>query len=294
MDVPGPIRVPLLDLDLLSTLVAIAETGNFSRAAEKVGRTPSAVSMQVKKIEDMIERTVFVRDSRSVRLTHDGMLLVAHARRMLTLNREAMSRYVAPELVGEVRLGAPDDVVERFLTEMVRRFTSTFPGVTLTVVVDGTSELLAQVRERRLDLAVVTAEAGFEGDEVVEIVHREPLVWAMREGGSAIERTPLPIAVWEEDCLWRQAAISGFEATGRPFQVALESASIAGQRAAVLIDLAVACLPASALGGPIVEVDPTYGLPSLPTYALGLVVAENPTPPAEEAALYVRTCRRCD
>jgi DNA-binding transcriptional LysR family regulator len=148
---------PLLELDLLRTLVAIAETGNFSAAADRLGRTPSAVSMQVKKMEEMVGAALFVRDSRSVSLTRDGEALLQHGRRLLALNREMMTRFARPDLVGEVHLGAPDDVAERFLPTMLRHFAETHPGVILNVLVDGTRRLKEMVDEQTLDLAIVTA-----------------------------------------------------------------------------------------------------------------------------------------
>ena len=107
-------QIPLLELDLLKTIVAIAETGNFSAAAEVVHRTPSAVSMQVKRIEELLSRPIFNRDSRSVQLTNEGELLLEHGRRMLALNKDIVTRFMSPDVAGVVRLGATDDVAERF------------------------------------------------------------------------------------------------------------------------------------------------------------------------------------
>ena len=115
------IKLPLLDLELLQTLVAIAETGNFSAAAEVVFRTPSAVSMQVKRLEELLGRSIFKRDSRSVALTADGEQLLVHARRVLAMNREIVAKFITPDVAGVVRMGAPDDAAERLLPEMLRR-----------------------------------------------------------------------------------------------------------------------------------------------------------------------------
>ena len=101
--------MPLLDLDVLRTFVAIAETGSFTTAANAVFRTPSAVSMQIKKLEDILGRSVFARDARSVSLTTDGEMLLGYARRLLSINREVVSKFIIPEIVGVVRLGSPDD-----------------------------------------------------------------------------------------------------------------------------------------------------------------------------------------
>ena len=287
MNAPNTPTLPLLDLDLLRTLVAIAETGSFSAAAHVVHRTPSAVSMQVKKMEDILGRAVFIRDSRSVELTTDGAFLLEHARRMLALNRDAVARFVQPEIEGVVRLGAPDDVAERFLVDMLRRFADSHPGVTVNVAVDTTDRMINQVREGRLDLTLITCEAGFE-EKDAEVVYREQLVWAACKGGIAAEQVPLPVSVWDESCAWRIAALSQLEAQNRPWRIAFQSAHISGQRAAVLADLAVAPIPVSSLGNDIVEAPAHYGLPKLPRYALGLLVGTDPNPAVIAAADHLR------
>ncbi|RZW09679.1 MAG: LysR family transcriptional regulator, partial [Rhodobacteraceae bacterium] len=177
MNAPTTPTIPLLDLDLLKTLVAIAETGSFSAAATVVHRTPSAVSMQVKKMEDLLGRAVFARDSRSVSLTPDGAFLLEHARRMLALNRDALARFVQPDVEGVVRLGVPDDAAERHLPGMLRRFAESHPCVTVNALVDGTARMIEMVRNGRLDLTLITCEAGFD-ETGAEVLMREPLVWA--------------------------------------------------------------------------------------------------------------------
>ena len=147
---------PLIDTDLLRTFVAIAETGSFTQAAEQVLRTPSAVSMQIRKLEDLLGKPLFVRDSRSVYLTADGEMLLAYARRILALNSEAVSKFIAPEVAGEVRMGAPDDVSERYLPDMLRRFSQSHPGVTVNVVVENTNQLIDRLGKGELDMAIVT------------------------------------------------------------------------------------------------------------------------------------------
>ena len=102
--------LPLLDNDVLRTFVAIAETGSFTSAADRVYRTPSAVSMQIKKLEEQLNVTLFLRDARSVTLTESGEVLLPYARRMLALSNEAVGRFRMPEMKGVVRLGAPDDI----------------------------------------------------------------------------------------------------------------------------------------------------------------------------------------
>lgn len=278
-------QVPLLDLDLLRTLLAIADSGSFSAAAAQVLRTPSAISMQVKKIEDLLGRPVFIRDSRSVALTADGERLVEHARRMLALNRDVMAQFIDPGLVGEVRLGAPDDAVEGHLPDALKRFACTHPGVAVNVVIDGTSRLIERVNARQIDIAVISCQPG---DSRAEPLFSEQLVWAMRKGGVAAEQNPIPISVWEEGCVWRKYATEGLEAQGRRYRVAFLSAHLAGQKAAILADLAIAPIPRSALGGDVIEARADLDLPPLPEYMRGMMVVDDPAPPVQAAADHLR------
>lgn len=280
---PIPARVPLLDLDLLRTVVAIAETGSFSTAAEVLHRTPSAISMKVKKIEEIIGRRVFCRDSREVSLTPDGAFLLEHARRMLALNRAAVAHFIEPDVRGVVRLGASE--AERFLPGLLTRFSASHPGVTVNVSIENSLAMREQCLTGALDLAIITTGPGDAGGETL---YTEPLVWAARAGGIAATLDPLPVSVWEQDCAWRRAALAALEAQGRDWRLALESASNAAQRAAVQADLAVAPLPASMLGGDIVAAPAQFGLPRLPSYALTLVVRDDPAPAVAAMADHIR------
>ncbi len=287
MNAPSTPQIPLLDLDLLRTLVAISETGNFSAAADVVHRTPSAISMQVKKMEDMLGRPIFLRDSRRVDLTEDGIYLLEHARRMLALNRDAIARFVTPELKGVVRLGAPDDIGAKYLPAMLCRFAETHPGVTVNVIVEGSFTMARMIKERSLDLAIVTCHGSIL-EEGVETLVQEQLVWAMRSGGVAVECDPIPMAVWNQECSWRQAAEAALRGIGREWRVAFQSAHITGQRAAIMADLAIAPLSESSLGGEIVEVPDSFGLPKLPTTSLGLLTQAEPDAHVDAAADHLR------
>lgn len=279
-----------LDLDLLRTFVAIAETGNFSTAARTVFRTPSAVSMQVKKMEEALGRTLFVRDSRSVSLTEDGERVLAHARRMLALDQDLLAEFHPATMKGEVRLGVPDDVAERFLPDLLRRFSRTHPSVIVNAVVTNTGPMVQQIAERRLDLAILTRLPSQVQARPGEPLLREELVWAGCRSGIAHEMDPIPVTVWDRTCAWRKAGLEGLEAQGRPYRIVLESGHLSGQKAAVHADLAVAPIPRSALGGCIVEVTGAAGLPRLSTYELALAVAEDASPAALAAADHLRAC----
>lgn len=288
MNAPINHPAPLLEPDVLRSFVAIAESGSFTAAANMVFRTPSAVSMQIKKLEEVLGKPLFVRDSRSVTLTADGEMLIGYARRLLALNQEAVAKFVAPDISGEVRLGAPDDVSERFLPDMLRRFSQSHPGISVNVVVQNTDVLIARTAKGQLDLAMITCDGGFSGDDTAEVLFREPLVWACLRGGCAPTRNPLPISVWEDGCVWRKSALEGLEAAKRDYRISFQSAYISGQKAAILADLAVAPLPLSAISHPIVVADDSHALPKLGDYSLGMVVAPNSGKAANAAAEHLR------
>lgn len=276
-------EIPLLELDLLKTIVAIAETGNFSAAAEVVHRTPSAVSMQVKRIEELVGRSVFNRDSRSVKPTAEGEVLLEHGRRVLSLNREIVTRFMSPEIVGVVRLGATDDVAERLLPDLLRRFSQIQCCITVDVVVDSTVVLEKRVRKGEIDLALVTCNPYKPLAKDTQLIYREKLTWAGAKNGVAHEQSPLPVSVWEEGCAWRKNGLSSLEKSNKDYRVAFMSAHISGQRAAIMADLAIAPIPLSCCVNGIVELNEKHGLPGLKDYGLGMIVCAEPSSPVEAA-----------
>src|SRR5579862_5633339 len=128
----------LIDVDQLRTFIAIVETGSFTRAAEVVHKTQSAVSMQMKRLEERVGRPIFERDGRSSKLTDHGERLLDYARRIVRLNLEALATFAEAELAGRVRLGVPDDYADRYLPEILARFSASNPRVEVTVVCEPT------------------------------------------------------------------------------------------------------------------------------------------------------------
>lgn len=286
MNAPLNHPLPLLDLDVLRTFVAIAETGSFTMAASAVFRTPSAVSMQIKKLEETLGASVFSRDARSVSLTQDGEMLMGYARRMLALNREAVSKFIVPDIAGVVRLGSPDDYGERVLPNVLKRFAQTHPSIAVDVTIDMSVNLRRRLAERQLDLTLFTVCRNVPAD--AEILLAEPVVWAGAKGGCAYLREPLPVSLWEEGCVWRADALEALGREGRDYRVAYMSAHTAGQRAAILADLAVAPLPKSFIGDDIVALGPQEGLPTLSNYNLAMIVAPDASAPVLAAADHIR------
>lgn len=265
-----------LDLDCLRTFVAIADTGNFSRAALVVGRTPSAVSMQIKKLEDQLGVSLFERDSRSVALTLDGEKLLSSARRLLSLSNEAVAQFVMPDLQGTVRFGAPHDVAERVLPPILKSLESNYPSISVDVVADTSEALLRRAERGQLDLAVINA-AKTRAVARGELLAEGRTVWVGAKGGTAYRREPLPLALYGEGCIWRTAAIAQLEQQGRAYRIAYLSAHTMMQRAATAADLAVAPLPASYVTDDMVVLGETEGFFALPSFEIRLIRGAEPT-----------------
>lgn len=287
MNAPLNHPLPLLDLDVLRTFVAISETGSFTAAANSVFRTPSAVSMQIKKLEEILGRSVFARDARSVTLTTDGEMLLGYARRMLSINREAVAKFIVPEIGGIVRLGSPDDYGERVLPHVLKRFAQSHPAIAVDVVIDQSSKLRRRMDEHTLDITLLTNS--YKSSALgAEVLMTEPIVWAGAKGGCAHMREPLPVSLWEEGCAWRAGALEALGREGRNYRVAYMSAHTAGQRAAILADLAVAPLPKSFIGEDMVELCTNDGMPDIGNYSISMLVAPDASAPVLAVADHIR------
>ncbi|MDR5858061.1 LysR family transcriptional regulator [Halomonas eurihalina] len=269
--VSRPTALPLLDTDVLRSFVAIAESGSFTRAANHVFRTPSALSMQIKRLEETLGQSLFVREARQVRLTPEGEMLLGYSRRLLRLNEEAVTQFLAPSLEGTVRFGTPDDVGSRILPRVLSQFARSHPAVQVDVMVGRSIELLERLDKGELDLVLATAgNEGFPADRG-EVVHTEPLVWAGREGGVALERSPLPLAMANHGCAWRRMALSALDDAGLAYRIAYISENCSGQEAALLADLAVAPLPRNLVRTPLSILGDDAGLPPLGDYRVLLL-----------------------
>lgn len=277
----------ILDLEFLRTFVAIADTGNFSKAAEVVFRTPSAVSMQIKKLEEQLSVQLFERDARSVSLTSHGDKLLAMARQMLSLNREIVSQFTAPDLAGVVRIGVPDDLGMETMPRFLRLLAESHPHITVDVVVDHSATLVERFNANKLDIAIINASGDKLPDGFVELA-RERLVWAGLKNGVAFLQDPLPVSIWEASCSWRNAALGGLEKADRAYRVAYLSANCAAQCAAIRADLAIAPLPESSLNGEIQEIKAEHNLPPIGDYAISIAVAHDANAPILAAADHVR------
>jgi DNA-binding transcriptional LysR family regulator len=258
----------LIDIDQLRTFIAIAETGSFTKAADVVHKTQSAVSMQMKRLEERLDRPIFARDGRASKLTEDGERLLDYARRIVKLNMEALAAFSDAELTGRVRLGVPDDYADRYLPEIMARFSRAYPGVELTVFCQPSVELMALIKSNEIDLAIVT---NCEGRWPMEIFRRERLLWVSSNRHSTHLEERLPLALGRPSCIWRQSAIEHLDRAGRSYRLLYTSANSGAVAAAVLAGLAVSVFPESALRPGMRVLTPAEGFPELPSCSIGLI-----------------------
>lgn len=285
----SPAAYANVDIDVLKTFVAIAETGSFSNAARKVFRTPSAVSMQIKKLEDILGVAVFQRDSRSVNLTENGELLLSYARRILAISNEMMARFVMPDMEGVVCLGAPDDYGARIMPDVLKRFAETHPHVQVNVIIETSESLIERFKAGKLDVMVYTAQSD-RLEDGAQVLLEEELVWAGVRGGNAWERDPLPLSMWEEGCAWRGRAVDALTKVGKTYRTAYMTAHTLAQRAAIASDLAIAPFPASFIDDPLIVLGEKQGLPPIGKYQIRLRLKENPGCCSQAVADHVIAC----
>ena len=195
---------PDLEMHLLRSFLAVAETGSFTLAASRLHVVQSAVSMQVRRLEELLGQPVFLRSSRPIRLTPAGTALLGYARRILRLNEQAVSDLRLPVIEGSVRLGTVDVYATYFLPDMLRAFARAYPRVALEVRCDNSWVLMDALRAGELDLVVATRQVGFAGGTVLL---REPLAWVTGRDDTVHEQEPLPLALLAHDCACRNADI---------------------------------------------------------------------------------------
>lgn len=258
-----------LDIDLLRTFVAIADLGSFTRAGDRLGRTQSTMSLQVKRLEEQVGRTLFQRSAKAVRLTGDGQKLLGDARRMLHLNDKLIAELTEPDIRGIVRLGVPEDFATVHLPDVLSQFSDAHPLVDLEVTCDLTLNLLDRFHGGGFDLVLVKREpaATLEGVRV----WREPLVWVARDQLAADGKDVIPLVVSPEPCVYRKRATDALDMVGRAWRTAYVSTSLAGAQAAVRAGLGITVLPREMIPEGLAIVGVEAGLPRLPDTEIALL-----------------------
>jgi DNA-binding transcriptional LysR family regulator len=275
------------DIDLLRTFVAIAVSGGFARAGERVHRTQSTVSLQMKRLEAQAGVRLFRRQGRRMVLTADGRRLLHYARRILALNDEAKASLARAGIEGPVRLGTVQDLAETALPEVLARFALTYPAARLEVRVEASAPLKAMLADGALDLALTLGLAGTGGGEGRDdrVLGRERLIWIGDGRPAPAAGAPLPLVLCDETCGIRAAALAALETARIPHRIVFTSPSLAGLRAAVRAGLGITARGARALEAGLAPVATARPLPPLPEMAITLARATaGPNPAIDRLA----------
>lgn len=226
-----PVNLPT---NLLRSFVAIVDTGSMLNASEKVFVTQSALSLQIKRLEELLQQPLFHRDGRRLTLTPSGELMLDYARRVLSLHDEAVVAVTAGEFAGPARIGMVQDFAEMLLSGLLGQFAELHPETQIYARVAGTAELLALLERRQLDIVL-----GFAASDDPAAVTTAPMAWFGK--AELAEQAVLPIAVLEPPCRFREAAIRTLEAAGRPYRITVETPNLTTLRAAVEAGLGLTC-----------------------------------------------------
>jgi DNA-binding transcriptional LysR family regulator len=268
----------MLDTDQLRSFLAIVDSGSFTKAAERVHKTQSAVSMHIRRLEEQLGCALFVKQGRGARLTEEGEKLIEFARRIVQVEAGAFAALSRKGLRGAARLGIPDDYAESFLAEILARFNRRHPLVEVLVVCESSTDLAPQVAAGALDLALITDYEGLKG---LELLREEPLVWVASERFRVEEGAPIPLALSSPTCCWRRATEQALTATPGITRGRFFSKNFTAIGTVVRAGLAATILPASMVGPGLKRLGRAEGLPELPLTRMGLIHA--PGRPSEEA-----------
>ena len=276
----------MLDTDQLRSFLAIVDEGSFTRAAERVHKTQSAVSMHIRGLEGQLGCALFVKQGRGARLTAEGEQLVEFARRILREEAGAIAALSRKGLRGSVRFGVPDDYAEAFLSSILMRFNHRHPLVEIAVSCENSIELAALVRAGALDVALVTDFPGLEG---FELIREEPLVWVVSTKFKAPAGEPLPVAQGSPSCIWRRVTDEVMEGRRDKVRSLFVSRNYSAIGAVVRAGLAATVLPLGLVTEGLRTLPTSADLPELPLTRMGLLRRAGPaTAEADELAEAVR------
>lgn len=266
-----------LDLELLRTFDMVVSQRGFSRAAERLHKTQSTVSAQIKRLESDLGVALLSRSTRSLHLTPAGELVLNRGRELLRLNDDLVSTLTEPELEGTVRLGTPEDFASSHLPGVLQEFSEAHPRVRLEVTCELTRNLARQFDAGQHDLVLLKREP--LGPSLGTRVWREPLVW-VRSPHKFPDMDEISLVVSPEPCVYRERAIVSLSEARRRFRIAYQSTSLSGALAAVQAGLGVTILPRDMVPNGFQVMGDAEGMPDLPDSEIAVCVKDaNPTGP---------------
>jgi DNA-binding transcriptional LysR family regulator len=262
-DVTPPVRerCTVFDPILLKTLLVVAETHSFTRAAQQLGLSQPTVSQQMSKLEKAAGRSLIVRDTREVRLTDNGDAMAGFARTILAAHAAAESYFSGSAMKGRLRFGAADDLAITQLPRILRHFRQLYPQINLELTVNQSGPLRRRLEAGHLDLIFIKQSAGDETESTR--VARDSMVWVGQEKMMIEEGAPVPLIAYQGPSLSRQMAIEALEAAGRTWRITCNTRDVNGVLAAVRAGMGVAVFPQALIPADLVKVSNRFTLPEL-------------------------------
>lgn len=261
------------DLAALGMLVAVAETGGFTAASARLGRTQSAISVRIQDLENQLGHKLLERSRRGVTPTDAGERLIAHARRLLAVEREALADLAGDTPSGRLRIGIPDDYMDGYLRPLIARFAAEHPKVELEVRCDLSKRIEPALLAGEFDLAVVTQDPN---RPLGEMLRREPLVWVAARGHRPELQETLPLALFAEGCRARPRILAALNTAGKAYRLVFSSSHTSGVLSAVEAGFCVTAMTETAVPPSLRRLGPAEGLPPLFDLSVALIMAPHP------------------
>lgn len=261
-------RITNLPTDVLRTFLAVIDLGSFTKAGQLLGRTQPAISLQIRKLEELLGMPLLDTSGRNIALTKDGETLARHARQLLVLNDEIVTRLQKRDSQGNLRVGLPTDYAVAFFQTMMAHYSQQHPDVQLSIHCDVSDRLLSMFIGDELDLAIAMYDDGPAPGLIYTWVERP--IWAAGQDSDADRREPLPIAAHPDGCHYRARMIRSLDQIGRSWRITYSSPGISGLQQAVQSGLGVTALTRRTLLGGMRVLSEKDGFPPLADIHLGL------------------------
>lgn len=276
----------LIDPELLRTLVAFVDAGSLARAADIVGRTPSAITAQMRRLEDIVGERLLLPSGRGRVLTPAGGELVVHARRILEAHRDAWLSLAGTKADGRLAVAATQDFADSVLPDLLQMFSRTHSRVRLELRIGRTADLAGAFEAGACD--ILLAMRGAQNPHEIGVLC-EPMIWIGSRQGLTSPDGELPLAFLDPPCGFRCSALAALDAERRPYRIAATSGSLSGLRAALRGSLAITVRTARWLGDDLALADTALGLPKLNDAEFSLRLRPDATKPARDFAELLRT-----
>jgi DNA-binding transcriptional LysR family regulator len=276
-----------IDAAIIRAFLTVVETGSVTAAAKFLNLTQGAISQQIKRLEQLSGHHLFTRSGRRLILSAEGRSLIGAATQLLSANDLLWASLRQPPFEGEVRFGAPYDIIGSYTPPILRRFSKSFPTIRVTLVCKDSILLLSDLKAGNIDLALTTELGCGKGGETLR---NDRLVWVGARGGDAYARDPLPVSLGAEACVFRPIAIAALRKARREWVAVCEVSNMEPVRATLEADMAVAPLLSHSVPESLEVLAANRRLPRLPNFKINLYQSAHPKPPVRAFADHARRC----